>query len=166
MSEKSIHEACAESAKLVAQHETLARFAGNWRAEVKFWMNPAGPPHVSTGTMVNRLVLGGRFIEHDYRDEAGMFEGKGFWGYNSIDGRFEGVWIDSMATFLQIEHGQHDAASDVFTNRGTMTDPSTRKPLNKRSVIRVKNPNEHVMEMYFETPMGEFKCMEITYRRA
>ena len=63
MSDKSVVEACSESARLVAQHETLPRFAGTWRAVVKIWMNPANPPQVSTGTMVNRLVLGGRFIE-------------------------------------------------------------------------------------------------------
>lgn len=165
MAEKSVPEACAASAMLVAQHETLPRFAGTWRAEVKIWMDPAGPPHTSTGTMVNRLVLGGRFIEHDYQDDAKMFEGKGFWGYNSIDGRYEGLWIDTMATFFQLEHGQHDTAADVYTMRGTMTDPSTRKPMNKKSIIRVKSPTEHVMEMYFETPMGEFKCMEITYSK-
>ncbi len=164
---QQMHEACAAMAAAGPQHQTLARFAGTWRAEVKLWMDPAAPPQVSHGTMTNTLVLGGRFLQQEYRDDAGMFEGRGFWGYNTIDQRYEGFWIDAMATFFQLEHGQHDPKTDTYTMTGTMTDPMTRRPMKKRSVIVCNGPNEHTLEMFFEAQAGrENKAMQIRYTRA
>lgn len=159
-------EECAAMGKVGPEHESIARFAGTWRAEVKLWFDPAGEPTVSQGTMKNTLVLGGRFLHQDYHDDAGMFEGKGYWGYNTVDKRYEGFWIDSMATFFQLEHGQHDAQSDTYTMIGSMTNPQTGQPMKKKSVIRVKNPNEHSLEMFFEVGGHEARSMVINYKRA
>ena len=164
---QKIHDACASTAELAPEHQAIARCAGTWRAEVKLWMSPGGEPNVSQGTMVNTMVLGGRFLEHDYKDDSGMFEGKGFWGYNTVDKRFEGLWIDSMATFFQIEHGQLDHGGNSWTMTGSMTNPGTGQPMKKRSVVKILGPDEHVMEMYFQMgPNAEAKAMEIHYTRA
>lgn len=160
-------EACSEVARTGPEHETLARFEGTWRAEVKLWMDPKGEPQVSQGTMKNEMVLGGRFLQQEYQDDSGMFSGRGFWGYNHTNQRFEGFWIDSMATMFQIEHGQHDSVSDTYTMCGSMTDPSSGKPMNKRSVIRILGPDQHSLEMFFGQDGGpESKAMEIRYTRA
>lgn len=58
-----IHEARAAVAAAAPQHASIARFGGRWRAEVRFWMDPAAPPHVSHGVMENALILGGRFLQ-------------------------------------------------------------------------------------------------------
>ncbi|GIK15041.1 MAG: hypothetical protein BroJett003_00050 [Planctomycetota bacterium] len=150
-----------------AEHKTLERFAGTFRAEVRLWFQPGAPPNVSTGTMKNTMVLGGRFLQQEYRDDAGAFEGRGFWGYNDVDRRYEGFWIDVMANFFQIEHGQLDAGGSVYTMIGTMTDPQTGGTMRKRSVIRYTNPDEHSVEMFFQHGgRPESKAMEIRYRRA
>ena len=165
--DQKMQEMCAQAAQTGPEHESLARLEGTWRAEVKMWMDPAGEPNVSHGTMVNTMVLGGRFLQEEYKDDSGMFEGKGFWGYNASDKRYEGVWIDSMATFVQLESGQHDPATDTYAMEGSMTDPSSGQPMAKRSVIKVISPDEHTMEMYFNSEQGpEMKCMEIHYKRA
>jgi hypothetical protein len=117
--------------------------------------------------MNNTMILGGRFLHHDYRDDAGMFEGQGFWGYNTTDGHYEGLWIDSTATCFQLERGHHDAATDSYHMAGSMTDPAGGKPLKKRSLIRLEGPDAHALEMYFQPEGGpEFKGMEIRYQRA
>ncbi len=148
------------------EHASLARFEGTWRSVVKIWMDPAADPMASTGTMKNTMVLGGKFLEQVYEDDAGMFSGRGFWGYNTTDGRYEGFWIDSMATFFHIEHGEHDAGRDVYTMAGQMTCPQTGQPMKKRSVISFKGPDANSMEMYFTGADGqEKKAMEIQYVR-
>lgn len=168
----STHESKPSNEACVApgtgpQHQSLARFAGSWRAEVKLWFDPSGPPNVSKGTMTNTLVLAGRFLQQDYQDDAGVFGGKGFWGYNDVDGRYEGFWIDVMSNMFQIEHGSHDPAGDTYTMRGTITNPSTGKPMTKRSVITVKGRDAHEIVMYFQQEgAAECKVMEIQYRRA
>lgn len=148
------------------QHVSLQRFAGTFRAEVRLWMDPSQPPNVSHGTMINRAVLNGLFLEQVYKDDADMFEGRGYWGYNEVDRRYEGFWIDPMATLFQLEHGKHDLDTDVYDMSGTMTNPGDGQTMQKRSVIRYLGPEAHVMEMYFRRGDGpEMKCMEIRYTR-
>ncbi len=67
---------------ITPEHETLAAFAGTFRAEVSMWMGPE-EPMVSTGTMVNELDLGGRFLEQTYTGDPNdgpfpAFEGRGY----------------------------------------------------------------------------------------
>ena len=164
-------DACMQHAKVREQHRMLAPFAGRWHAEVKMWMGP-GEPMVMTGTMTNTLDLGGLFLRHEYTGDPNpgpfpSFEGRGFWGYNTVDRRWEGVWLDNAGSFMQTETGQADASGKVWTMTSTMTDPGSGRPMHKRSVITLHSLSKHTMEMYF-TPEGgpEGKCMEITYTKA
>jgi hypothetical protein len=151
------------------EHARLKAFVGTFDAEVKVWMG-AGEPHVSTGTMLNELELGGRFLKQTYEGDPAdgplpEFSGRGYWGYNKTDGRWEGFWIDNASTMMQVEHGQLDDAGEVWTMSGEMTDPGSGNPIAKRSVITLDDDDHHSVEMYFETPAGEAKGMEIHYSR-
>ena len=152
-------------------HERLKPFEGTFQAEVKMWMGP-GDPHTSTGTMTNAFELGGRFLKQNYKghDVDGPFpnfEGRGYWGYNTVNNCYEGFWIDTAATFFQIETGQVDDSGKVWEMTGTMTNPQTGDPLVKRSVITLHDENSHTMEMFFEA-QGQPSCkaMEIVYTRS
>jgi len=164
-------EACSNSGGLCEHHEKLKPFEGTFKAEVKMWMGP-GEPHVSTGTMVNSLDLGGRFLEQRYKGNETdgpfpNFEGRGWWGFNTIDKRYEGMWIDNASTFMQTDAGHLDESGNTWTMTGTMTNPETGQPMQKRSVITLEDENHHRMEMFFSTTDGgEFKAMEINYTRA
>lgn len=164
-------DACMEAGKLAPEHEMLASFEGTWKAEVKMWMDPSADPMVSTGVMTNAMILGGRFLEQNYADDQGQFFGKGLWGYNTTDGRWEGLWIDTMATFMMTDRGQFDAGTKTWTMTGDMTCPQTKQSMSKRSTIIQHGPDSHTMEMFFTTSEGEhagveMKCMEINYTRA
>lgn len=164
---KASHEGCMEAGQRSAEHDSLARLAGTWRANVRIWFQPGVDPMVSQGTMVNTPILGGRFLQQEYRDDTGAFEGRGFMGYNTVDKRYEAFWIDSMATFFNLEQGRHDAANDTYVLEGSMTNPETRQPMKKRSLLKMVSPNEHTMEMFFA--MGgapDFRTMEIRYTKA
>ena len=99
----------------VEQHKLFEQFVGTWKAEVTMWMGP-GEPMVSTGTMVNSLDLGGRYLKQDYKGDATdgpfpNFEGRGFWGFNDVTGKFEGLWIDNASNQMATEQGGYDASS-------------------------------------------------------
>ena len=49
--------------------------------------------------------------------------------------------------------------------KGSMTNPQTGQPMAKRSVVTLIDNDRHSMEMYFESPEGEMKGMEIQYTR-
>lgn len=160
--------ACAELARPAPEHALLEPFVGEFRAKVTMWWQPGADPMVSTGTMTNRLILGGKFIEHDYTDDPGMFQGKGYWGYNTVDKRWEGVWVDAMAPFMHIETGSHDANAKAWEMTGEMTDPASGARMRKRSVVKLIDNDRHTMEMYFskDGASEEFKSMVIEYTRA
>jgi hypothetical protein len=160
---------CAEMAALAQAHRKFEPFVGTFKARVSLWMGP-GEPSVSTGVMTNRLELGGRFLHQSYKGDPGDgpfpdFEGRGYWGYNTVTKKFEGFWIDTASTIMQIETGTVDRTGKVWTMTGEFPDPASGTPMRKRSVITLKDRNSHALEMYFETPGGEFKAMEIQYKR-
>jgi len=162
---------CAAAGEISEHHAALAPFEGTFRATVKLWMGP-GEPHVSTGTMVNEWDLGGRFLKQTYTGDASdgpfpNFEGRGFWGYNTVTNKYEGLWIDNASTMMQTETGDHDPAAGRWTMTGEMPNPETGAMMTKRTVITLTSDDEHLMEMFFSGPDGaEFKAMEIAYTRA
>lgn len=152
------------------EHERLKPFEGTFKAEVRIWMGP-GDPQVSTGTLVSSWDLGGRFLRQDYKgDQADGpfpdFEGRGYWGYNKLSGQYEGMWIDNASTVMQTEAGGVDESGKVWTMVGEMPNPQGEGTMTKRSVITLEDDDHHSMEMYFSSPEGEFKAMEIKYQRA
>ncbi len=171
MTTQAEHETCAEMGAPVEQHKALEPFVGTFKAEVKLWMGP-GDPHVSTGVMTNSFDLGGRFLKQVYKGDPGEgpfanFEGRGFWGYNTVEKKYEGFWIDTACTLMQTESGDVDASGKVWTMCGEMTDPQSGGKMTKRSVITLIDNDRHSMEMFFKSPDGnESKAMEIQYQRA
>jgi hypothetical protein len=156
----------AERSKPSAEHGALDAFEGEWRARVEMWWEADGDPMVSTGTMINRWVLGKRYLEQIYEDDQGMFSGRGAWGYNRVDRRYEGSWMDTASTMMQFETGTRDDAG-VWTMRSSCSNPMGSGAMDKRTTIEITGPNEHVMTSYIR-PNGapeEFKCMVLTFTR-
>lgn len=152
------------------EHERLAPFVGTFATVVRLWHGP-GDPFESSGTMVNRWVHGRRFLRQEFKGDAvegapTVFEGSGYFGYNRSDRRYEGVWVDNASTQMQFEHGDVDAAGRVWEMRGSFTDPNSGATIDKRTVITVHDDDRHDMVVYFKLPEGEFKAMELLYRRA
>lgn len=169
MSEKM--DACAAAGELKAEHGLMTPFEGTWKAHVKMWMDPSADAMEWTGKMTNRLVLGGRFLEQDYANDDGTFSGKGLMGFNTIENRWEGVWVDTMATFMMIDQGSYHAGSKTWTMHSEMRDPGSGHMMSKRSTLEVHADGSHTLAMYFTPSAGahagqESKCMEILYTKA
>ena len=88
-------------------HARLMSMVGTWRAKTTFTMAPGAPDQVSDGTSVHRLVLGGRFLEQVYKGmNMGMpFEGIGFTGYDNVQKRYVGSWMDTFSTGIMTSVG-------------------------------------------------------------
>ncbi len=152
------------------RHLPFEPFAGKFRAEVKLWMGP-GDPHISTGTMINAFVLNDRYLEQRYLGDAvdgpfGEFAGHGFWGFDPASGNYQGFWVDTASSQMQMERGTVDESGRVWTMIGELVHPESGQVIRKRSVISLIDRDRHVMESYFPGPDGsEYKSMEITYVR-
>lgn len=153
------------------EHAKLKPFVGNFRSVVKLFMGP-GEPMVHTGLMKNEWDLDGLYLHQHYTGDPAegpfpAFLGRGYWGYNTGSGRYEGFWIDNASTMMQTESGSVDDSGKVWTLHSRFTPPGAPQEMAKRSVIRLIDDNNHSMESFVTGPDGnEFRTMEITYKRA
>jgi hypothetical protein len=167
--EKAMMDAMTKAATPGPNHEMLASIAGDWTFKSRMWMNPTAAPAESTGTVNYTTLLGGRFVQGQYRgDMMGMpFEGIGLMGYDNTTGRFQTSWVDNMGTTIVYLTGLYDPAAKTITYTGQMDDivkPGTK--VNVRQVIRIVSNDSHVMEWYETRDGKEAKMMEIVYSRA
>jgi len=152
-----------------AQQRRLDPLEGTFRAKLRFWMGP-GDPTTSSGLMVNEFELNRTFLRQTYRgdptgDPFGAFEGRGYWGYNSAEERFETFWIDTASSIMQFESGQLDPSGKVWTMTGKMAQPRGDGTITKRSVTTLGDADHHRMEIYMDFGEGETKTMEISFER-
>jgi uncharacterized protein DUF1579 len=158
----------AEMMKLGApgpNHARLKTMEGKWKAVVKSWFAP-GEPTVSEGMAENQLVLGGRFLEQEFKGTMmdQPFEGYGLTGYDNKKNVFTTLWIDNMGTAMTTGNGSIDAAGKELTVK-SISDGPDGKPMEMKLVTRMVDANKHVFSMYGLLDGKEQLMMEITYTR-
>jgi hypothetical protein len=146
----------------------LARMAGDWTFDQKFWMAPGQPPGESKGTMHADVLFDGRYVEHHWHGDfmGAPFEGRGTEAYDNAGKRYMNTWIDNMSTGIMNSTGTCDDAGKTCTYTGSMTDPMTGKPTTMRSIITWMGDDTFTNEMWGPDRSGkEYKMMEITAKR-
>ena len=149
-------------------HKVLDAMAGNWKAEVKCWMEPGGSPQVSQGTAKASWTLNGRFLEQEFHGEmmGKPFTGRSLMGYDNIKQTFNTVWVSDMQTSMFTSEGKGENGNKVITLEGKSSCPATgRKDVSIKTVFRVISPDKHVFEMFDRSKGENEKTMEITYTR-
>ncbi len=149
-------------------HKALDAFVGNWKAEVKCWMEPGGPPSVSQGTAKANWILNGHFLEEEFHGEmmGKPFTGRTLLGYDNIKQTFNSVWVSDMQTSIFTSEGRGENGNNVITLEGESNCPASgRKDITLKTVYRVLSPDKHVFEMFDGSRGANAKSMEITYTR-
>jgi hypothetical protein len=145
-------------------HKALEAFVGNWKAEVKTWCEPDGPPNVTQGTAKASWKLNGHFLEAEFHGEmmGKPFIGQTLMGYDNIKQTFNTVWVSDMQTSILTCEGKGENGNKVITLAGTSNCPATgRKDIPIKTVFRVISPDKYVFEMFNDG----VQSMEITYTR-
>jgi alpha-L-fucosidase len=161
-------EAYLASTRPGKEHEVLEAIVGNWNAESKFWAAPDVPPTESTGTCRRKWILGGRFVYEEYRGKymEVPFQGLGTTGYDKIKKAYVSVWMDSMGTGIMTQTGELDASGKVLKFTGEAEDPMSGELKRYYSLLTIKNPDRHVIQMFEERPGGnEVKLLETAFTR-
>ncbi|KIC96423.1 DUF1579 domain-containing protein [Flavihumibacter solisilvae] len=148
-------------------HKMLAKDEGEWAAEISSWMDPNATPTKSTGKMVNKMILGGRYQEQRYTgDFMGMpMEGIGTLAYDNAKKVFVSTWMDNMGTGIMTMEGKYDPATKTINFEGKSVDPLTGKDMKCREVFKYVDDNNQILEMYINQTGKEFKTMEIKFTR-
>ena len=147
-------------------HQALEHYVGDWKAEVKCWMEPGSPPNVSQATAKVSWVMNGRFLEEDFRGEmmGKPFRGRTVTGFDNVSQTYRSVWISDMQTSMFVTEGKGENGNKVLTLKGMASCGATgRTDTPMKLVLRVLGPDKHTFEMFDESQNA--KTMEITYTR-
>jgi Protein of unknown function (DUF1579) len=147
------------------EHKGLEHFVGNWKCDVKCWMDPNGAPNESHGTAKMTWIMNGRFIQEDFQGEimGKPFHGRSVLGYNNQKRSYQSVWFDDMNTSMFTSEGKGDRK--MITLEGKNSCPATgRTDIPMKIVLRVLGPDKHSFEM-FDGSKGNARTMEIIYTR-
>lgn len=151
-----------------AGHARLMPMVGTWRTTTTFTMAPGAPPQVHGGTSVHRLVLGGRYLEQIYKGMAmGMpFEGIGYTGYDNVQKRYVGTWMDTFGTGLMTSLGVGNPTDERIDCVAEAIEPSGQKRVFE-TIVRIQNHGRHSYEMWTKGPTGKkHRTMIVEYERA
>lgn len=149
-----------------AMHDLLAKSVGEWKTEIKSWMDPNMPPTVTDGKSVCESMLGGRYFRTiETSNFMGMpFEGSSITGYDNATKKFFSYWVDNMSTGGMVLEGSYDEATKTFTYAGSGM--SFTGEYKVREIIQNINDDETIFTMYMEEGgKPEMKMMEIKYTR-
>lgn len=147
-------------------HDLLAKSVGEWKTEIKSWMDPNMPPTVTEGKSVCKSMLGGRYFHStETANFMGMpFEGSAITGYDNATKKFFSYWVDNMSTGGMVVEGSYDEATKTFTYAGSGT--SFTGDYKVREIIQNISDDETMFTMYMEEGgKPEMKMMEIKYTR-
>jgi len=169
MDEKAAMDAMMKAGTPGDAHKKLEALTGTWDAKVTSWMAPGKPPIESKGKSEAKMALGGRFLEEHFEGEfmGQPFSGMGYTGYDNVQKKYVGTWMDSMSTGVMTSSGKMDADGKTFSMTGSMADPMTGKMSTVKEKMTVADADHHTFEMWGAGPDGKnFKMMEITYTRS
>lgn len=149
-------------------HGFLRRLEGSWEAKATFWMKPGDPPVESTGRTASKLILGGRFLQTTYdSDMMGQpFQGMAIDGYDNLNEKYVGIWMDTMGTMMMVFEGSVDRTGNVREMFAEYKNPMDGKMTKTKGVTTIVSDDEHRYEGWNSGPDGEFyKSMEVVYKR-
>ncbi|HSP95050.1 MAG TPA: DUF1579 family protein, partial [Thermoanaerobaculia bacterium] len=83
-------------------HRRLDVFVGVWAARTSLWMDPSQPPAISEGTLEQKWIFEGRFLQQTYQGEfmGRPFSGLGYIGYDNYLKKYLSTWMDSAGTTI------------------------------------------------------------------
>ncbi len=149
-------------------HQMMAKFEGDWKTNIKMWMDPNADPQVFEGTTHNEMILGGRYIKSVNKSiMMGMpFEGVMIEGFDNDKKEYTSIWIDNFGTGTMISKGKYDDETGKVIMYGTSYDPVKKEDVKFKQTFEHQGDNKMVMEMFMVDENGqETKSMEINYSK-
>ena len=152
-----------------ANHQYLGALVGEWDCTYKMYMEPGEEAIVCEGTVTRDWVLDGHYIREivEATTPWGSFSGLGFIGYNNVDGQYEFIWMENMATAIHFETGSYNAETGIISTRGSHRDPSTGRVIQAWGEFDISDGDRQTFVGYCAGPDGKpFKQFEgVTTRK-
>jgi hypothetical protein len=150
-------------------HKLLEPTIGSWTYTGQLWMEPGAPPTDMKGTGERKWILGGRFVQEEYKGTGLVpgqpFEGFGLSSYDNTKKKYVGVWADNMTTSFSLSEGTTDDGGKTFHFWREDLDPTTGKMTKGHDMIKIIDKDHHEMEMFKVEGGKEIKVMRLEYSR-
>jgi hypothetical protein len=149
-------------------HKVFEGMVGKWKYTSKWWEGKDAKPQESNGSSNIKLVMGGRFLQHDTKGKSmgQPFVGMGFTGYDNVTEKYDSVWMDNMGTGMMIGQGKFDEETKTLKDEGKFSCPMVGKSREYRSEWKLNDKNSMTFTMWGPDKEGdEFKMMELSFQR-
>ena len=149
------------------EHKLFHQDVGTWDATMKIFPGEGAEPLVSKGTEKNELLPGGMWLVSRFDGNfIGMpFKGIGTFGYDPVEKKYIGTWIDSMSPHLTIMKGEYDPETKTMNATGEGRDFETGEVTTSRHITRYIDENTRTFEIHANKGGEERKVLEIHYKR-
>lgn len=154
------------------QHQLLSGLEGNWYYDLKYWGKDGADPQTSSGTMVNKMAVGGLFLQSETTlilnigGQNISYKGLGMLGYDTAKKAYTSVWSDSMHSGIVTGSGAYDETLNTIEVKGVFNNPLIGKERNYRSVLRFPEDGIYTQSIFIAGDSGkEFKAVEMTFER-
>jgi uncharacterized lipoprotein NlpE involved in copper resistance len=150
-------------------HKMMAASDGTWEGEVTSWMVMGAPPSTSKSTVVNKMIMDGRYQMTEFNGEMmGMpFNGMGIMAYDNAKKVFTNTWIDNMGTGIMMMEGPWDDATKSMTLTGKYINPANGMECEMKETFKMIDNDNQLMEMWGPDQVTgkQYKTMEIKFTR-
>ena len=150
------------------EHDLLKRDVGTWDAVVKIYP-PGAEPMESKATEKNELMDGGLWLIGHFEGEiAGMpFKGIGTTGYDPIEKKYVGTWVDTMTPHLTVMKADYDPDTKTMTASAQGRDPESGEIISYKHITKYVDDDTRTFEIHMPGKDGgeEWKMMDIQYKR-
>jgi hypothetical protein len=160
-----------EEMRPTTEHQELAKLTGRWNQEVTWSMG--GPPVKATGTVTNRMILGGRFLvsEGSSNNPIGFgdttIELMTIYGFDRRTRDYTIVGYDSFGTYYVTAAGKKTPAGLVLMHGETLEHEAGATTTRKYDMtLRVMDANTYITEVIFKFPgQPDQTVASVTHRR-
>ena len=158
-----------EISKASGPHFQLKNMVGEWEGTATTWFEPDTIADQSPITGSMRLILGGRFLLHEYNTKFGgqPIEGLAIFGYHLALEQFQSAWMDSFhnGTAIMFSEGKRSGGDFSILGSYAYVTPEMEQHWGWRTTIE-SDADTVTIIAYNVTPEGEeSKATEILYRR-
>lgn len=154
------------------QLQMLTSLVGEWDCDVKYWANKDADPQFSTGSVVNEMILGERFLSSkisvilNIGGQVIPYEGWGVLGYDTTKKTYTSVWLDTLGTGTTVGTGKYNEKNSALEEKGRFTFPLLKNEREYRSKLEFPNDGTYKKSIFIPDSAGkEFKVLELEFRK-
>lgn len=130
------------------EHEFFKKFEGKWKQNIL--MKHTSEELPGTGTVENKVIYSGRFLEMDamYNFSGYPMEGKILIGFNKYTSSYFLFGIDNYDTKPLYVTGELNPKTQELIFKGSEYDIKTKKNIDFKIVLKIERENKYTYKVY------------------